>query len=704
MKSTSKKIGKKIIFPGIAGGFALFLMSAQFANAANPIATAVGGVITSIGSAVVGNVCYAIGYIIASILGIAIAVDAWMIGIALDINASVLQSSVVQNGFSVSLSIANLAFVLGIIVIAIATILRRESYGIKQLLWKLVVMAVLVNFGLVIMSPILGLANSTTQYFLNCITPSGCSGTGSTLSTDNTFANTFAGAFNPQASWNSLSNNGSTTTAVSGSANYSGAFSIGASLVSLIIPIFGLFFLVINILLIHFVLLAFAILLLIRYLYIAILAILLPFAWASWVFPSFSSHFEAWWKKFLQWTFFTPIVMFFVYLAMQSMAAGGSNVNLVTNYAGASNSAWAPLSNFLTGAFAPVIQAFLQEFILFGLIIGGFIAASAMGIKMADVATKAATTGTANTTKWMGRTSARKVARAIRPTRNVNAAGGLGAPRPTRLDRLRGVLSGGLQKASESKIMEGSKTGFMGTMYGGIKNESGLFGKKKGGHGDGHDDGGGGGHGGGAAGGGHGAGSTTAAGGGHGAAGGGHGGAHGEASAVEQANAELDRQGFGGGSNSPAPAATATVTAAADSTSAAIPKSSNLGDLMRQQQEEEAASQKRKDSAEAQLFGGGGKTNAAPAAQSAPAPSPSAPTAPSAPTPIRPVINVNVEAPDQPEIKIEQKTAVHVNQAATPDAGSSHGGGVSVEAKKPTSSSGARIEETNHTTENNRAA
>ena len=72
MKQTPKRFSKKVLFPGIAGAFLLFLMSTQFAHATVPqaIAQAVGGVITSIGSAVVGNICYAIGYIIAAVTAV----------------------------------------------------------------------------------------------------------------------------------------------------------------------------------------------------------------------------------------------------------------------------------------------------------------------------------------------------------------------------------------------------------------------------------------------------------------------------------------------------------------------------------------------------------------------------------------------------------------------------------------------------------
>ena len=94
------------------------------------------------------------------IFGALISVESCLISVVLNINAGILHTSFVQTGFSISLSVANLAFVLGIIVIALATILRIESYSIKKMLWKLVVMAILVNFGLVIIAPIVGFSNS----------------------------------------------------------------------------------------------------------------------------------------------------------------------------------------------------------------------------------------------------------------------------------------------------------------------------------------------------------------------------------------------------------------------------------------------------------------------------------------------------------------------------------------------------------------
>src|SRR5262249_14801468 len=93
---------------------------------------------------------YLISLLINSVLGFLIMLAAMLTQAILGLNNHVFDSPAVQSGFSVALAFANLGFVLAIIVIAIATILRNHTYGIKELFWKLVVMAILVNFGLVI--------------------------------------------------------------------------------------------------------------------------------------------------------------------------------------------------------------------------------------------------------------------------------------------------------------------------------------------------------------------------------------------------------------------------------------------------------------------------------------------------------------------------------------------------------------------------
>ena len=58
-------------------------------------------------------------------------------------------------------------FVLAIIIIAYATIFRRQSYAMNKTLGKLVIAALLVNFSFAIASGIISVSNNLTQYMVD---------------------------------------------------------------------------------------------------------------------------------------------------------------------------------------------------------------------------------------------------------------------------------------------------------------------------------------------------------------------------------------------------------------------------------------------------------------------------------------------------------------------------------------------------------
>src|SRR3989344_5046097 len=119
---------------------------------------------------------YGATFIINSFASLLIMLGGWMVKTSLVQGSNVLDSPTVRTGFGVMLSLANLGFVLGIIVIAIATILRNQSYGVKQALWRLLVMAILVNFSLVIAGALINFSNELTVYFVDQATPGGYDG------------------------------------------------------------------------------------------------------------------------------------------------------------------------------------------------------------------------------------------------------------------------------------------------------------------------------------------------------------------------------------------------------------------------------------------------------------------------------------------------------------------------------------------------
>lgn len=373
----------------------LFVLSAAYAHAGwlgdiLGIGNIVGGVI--------GWFVYVVTYIFASIAGIAIALISYFVEIVLQLNTHIPEALMVQKGFAVMLALANLGFVLGIIVIAIATILRRQTYGIKQLLWKLIVMAILVNFSLVIASAILSFADQLALFFLNNINPAGA-GSGGAVNPFHNFAAALAGAFTPQRGFLTIAITGDEPSAQLADSQRSLSGAAGQSLANIIAPLISLFFVVLFLVLVVVALAGFLVMILIRYVALCILLILMPFAWMCWVFPNLSSYWQKWWHSFVRWTFFAPVVVFFLYLAiltadaMNSVPAGKAPLSALGAQefeSTADNAVVSGISNFFGNYFATLAGTMLRMTAMLGLVVGGLIAANSIGITFAKEAYGAA--------------------------------------------------------------------------------------------------------------------------------------------------------------------------------------------------------------------------------------------------------------------------------------------------------------------------
>jgi hypothetical protein len=357
---------------------------------------------------------YAITYAITTILALLVALGALLTRVALQFNDNLLDSPAVQAGFGVALSVANLGFVLGIIIIALATILHRTTYGIKQLLSKLIVMAILVNFSLVISGVILGVNSSFTQYFMSKSSPQG---------DYFGFVDTLVHAFAPNVFWQppqtlNTTDTASVTAMVNKALDFftSGTMTVVNPITAVsayaikyfgqltgilpataadtqntfMVALLNMIFSIIFVLIIAFTYLTLAILLLVRYVFITILLILAPLAWLTWVFPQFSHLNTKWWNQFIRWTFFPAIVVFFLYLAITTAA----KITLITkgivktNGTGASSVPEAAIIS-MTGNPSTMVSA-MGEIAILGLAIGGLFAANSLSITGASTAIGAA--------------------------------------------------------------------------------------------------------------------------------------------------------------------------------------------------------------------------------------------------------------------------------------------------------------------------
>ncbi len=212
-----------------------------------------------------------------------------LVSAALSFNAQIADDKVARIGYNVVLGVANMIFIVALVIIAFATMLRQEGFAYKKALPRLVIAALLINFGFFIV----------TNWLIEPVT-------------EVTNAIQQAANFNPARSF--FDNFGQQWKL----GNYNGG-GLGAGAAAIFANVLFVFFL--NFLGV-IALLAFAAMLFIRYIALVILIILLPLAWAAWIFPNLkipggSNPWPMWWENFTRWLLFAPFALFFFWLANQ---------------------------------------------------------------------------------------------------------------------------------------------------------------------------------------------------------------------------------------------------------------------------------------------------------------------------------------------------------------------------------------------------
>ncbi len=209
----------------------------------------------------------------------------------------------VQIGWTMTRDVANMAFILIMLAMAFGTILRYESYGWKKLLPRLVIMALLLNFSLLIAGAVIDVGNSLARFF---ITGGGDNDVGDLIMTS-IRAGSIAQLRNNVSA-------GSTGTAVGSALNSL----IMASVIQLI------FYVVIA-----FLLFALGFMMIYRIVHLWVQIIMAPLAWVGWAIPFASGSAKKWWTSFLQWAFFPAYVGFFIFLgALVGSTLGATDFNL----------------------------------------------------------------------------------------------------------------------------------------------------------------------------------------------------------------------------------------------------------------------------------------------------------------------------------------------------------------------------------------
>jgi len=213
-------------------------------------------------------------------------------------------------------NIVNSLLVLGLIGIAIATILGYKKYAWKQVLWKLILVALLVNFSLVISGMVVDISNYLAGYFLSMsqennesIAPRIMKGYGYTK-----VANTTTDQYDPPYIFGEDKYKTTQIVQDEDAKKEVDKYTLG----------FGNFFIITFIMILVggfavIALLAIFLTVVVRNFLLIVLLGLSPIAFAAWVFPDTEKYWKMWWSNFIKWCFFPTIFAFTLFLALTVM-------------------------------------------------------------------------------------------------------------------------------------------------------------------------------------------------------------------------------------------------------------------------------------------------------------------------------------------------------------------------------------------------
>ncbi len=201
-----------------------------------------------------------------------------------------LSSSAVANGWVVTRDIANMFFIIILLVIAFGTILGSGEYNTKML-GKLLVMAVAINFSRTIIGIMIDASQIIMLTFVNGFSAAGAGN----------FINAFGVAkvlqFHAQ---------------YAGDANTTGSALIGASLL-MGFALMGVA---------CWVLITIVGTLLFRIAYLWFLIVLSPIAWLMSTFPAGKKYYGQWWDQFRDQLVVGPAMAFFLWLSLTAVGSG----------------------------------------------------------------------------------------------------------------------------------------------------------------------------------------------------------------------------------------------------------------------------------------------------------------------------------------------------------------------------------------------
>jgi hypothetical protein len=257
--------------------------------------------------------------ILAAITGIAVFVSASLSALALKImtvslaaliNVPIIGADIVVRGWDFVRNFANLFFILFFVIIGLATILKIESYKFQKTLPLLILMALLVNFSLVLVGLVADVGNILTGLFVSEIQSQG-------------------------SNWNVINSLGDSYIRGIGAIftmdfdTIGDIWLVGLAYISYGVVLSVFFFMMVCVFwVVIFLLTA-------RIAILWLLAILSPLAFVSYIFESTRKMiWTKWFQALVQWSLLAVPILFFMFLSFTTLQLAPSNISEITTSLG----------------------------------------------------------------------------------------------------------------------------------------------------------------------------------------------------------------------------------------------------------------------------------------------------------------------------------------------------------------------------------
>lgn len=317
--------------------------------------------------------------------------------VAVNLEGAAYRSGFVVIGWGISRDVANMFFIFFVLWMALATIFQFDSYSAKRLLPKLIIVALLVNFSLPIGLFVINVSNAIAKVFYDTAKTTIVVIDGQPQPIGTSLAQNISQIaqindakqavevsrknesiiLTPQECDRQVKNfqgADSQSTRANIASAYNGCIrgAIKTDIEtdkdgSFYYDMIALFWKLIIGLVASFVFFAGAIFFLVRYLSLVILLIFGPLAFLFMILPATQEHWNKWWSKLTQWSFFAPAFMFMIMLSVRLSST------LLTFQVQASQSQ-------VTQEDLPSLA--MQYVLVMGLFIASLMVANSMGIAM----------------------------------------------------------------------------------------------------------------------------------------------------------------------------------------------------------------------------------------------------------------------------------------------------------------------------------